>query len=364
MLFLALLLVSFQPFSQDKHKEDKPLRNDGPYISYQADGMHLTTVVNGKITSKAYSNGSAPKSISVTSNDGSREFSVSLAPIEAPTSSYALPNETLVLSDPHGDLESFVSILKAANVVNDKLEWTYGKNHLVIIGDVFDRGDDVIPIFWLCYKLDYEAKRAGGVLHYLIGNHEDMVLAGDYRYTEEKYLQLAQSLGIEHKQLFQPNTELGRWIRSKNYIETIGPYLFTHAGLSKDFLERNVTVEQVNATMRPFLGASKKNIKNDSLALFLFDRSGPIWYRGMVVNEPKYNPIDEPTLDALLAKYRVKKIIVGHTIHDEVTAFHHGKVVGVNVKNHHNREKGKSRGLVISAKGVELVYDNGSRKPL
>lgn len=46
----------------------------------------------------------------------------------------------------------------------------------MIIGDIFDRGKDVPQIFWLFYKLEEEAAKAGGHVSFILGNHEPMVL--------------------------------------------------------------------------------------------------------------------------------------------------------------------------------------------
>ncbi len=40
---------------------------------------------------------------------------------------------------------------------------------MIVISDVFDRGKDVLPIFWLMYKLEQEAKKdAGGVMTFYV----------------------------------------------------------------------------------------------------------------------------------------------------------------------------------------------------
>ena len=64
-------------------------------------------------------------------------------------------------------------------MIDADYNWIFGTNQLVIIGDVFDRGVDVLPIYWLIYKLEKEAEDAGGKVTFLIGNHETMVLGND-----------------------------------------------------------------------------------------------------------------------------------------------------------------------------------------
>ena len=45
----------------------------------------------------------------------------------------------------------------------------------------------MLPIFWLMYKLEQEAWEAGGVMTFMLGNHEEMVLRGNLKYTRSKY---------------------------------------------------------------------------------------------------------------------------------------------------------------------------------
>lgn len=71
------------------------------------------------------------------------------------------------MSDPHGRLDCVISLLQGNGVINDNYQWNFGSNHLVIIGDIFDRGKDVLQIFWLFYKLEDEAVKAGGHVSFL-----------------------------------------------------------------------------------------------------------------------------------------------------------------------------------------------------
>ena len=67
--------------------------------------------------------------------------------------------------------------------------WTFGKGHLVICGDLFDRGNDVTAELWLLYKLEEEAKEKGGYVHTILGNHEIMNLSGDFPLCTAKIFQ-------------------------------------------------------------------------------------------------------------------------------------------------------------------------------
>lgn len=95
-----------------------------------------------------------------------------------------------------------MSLLRGNNVIDKDYHWSFGASHLVVIGDIFDRGKDVPQIFWLFYKLEKEAADAGGHVSFLLGNHEPLVTANDLRYTKEKYKTLARKLGMDYPALF------------------------------------------------------------------------------------------------------------------------------------------------------------------
>ena len=83
---------------------------------------------------------------------------------------------------PHGNFDCFQSLLRAAGVIDSTYHWTLADGHLVVIGDVMDRGVDVMPIFWLLYELEGEAQQAGGTVSFLLGNHETLVLKTNKNY--------------------------------------------------------------------------------------------------------------------------------------------------------------------------------------
>ena len=79
----------------------------------------------------------------------------------------------------------------------------------------------------------------------------------------------------------------------------------------------------------------------------------------MVKDDPKYNPIAADTLQMVLERYDVDRVIVGHTIFNEVTSFHQGKVIGVNVDNDKNRKHHRTRALLVEGGETWLVGDKG-----
>ena len=58
-----------------------------------------------------------------------------------------------------------------------------GRRHTILVqtGDIFDRGAKVREALDLLMRLEDEAKRAGGRVEFLLGNHEVMNLLHEFR---------------------------------------------------------------------------------------------------------------------------------------------------------------------------------------
>lgn len=360
LLFLACMSVYSGMQASDDHKP--LLTADGPYIIHNVDGSTRVVSVSleGQVSDTTYTALPANFSFEVVSHDGQHRFPVSLHHVERPQCYYPQPDKLFVMSDPHGDLDCAVSLLKAGGVIDNNYRWAYGRNSLMVIGDVMDRGNDATQILWLLYKLEQEAAEAGGSVHFLLGNHEPMVLMNDLRYTKEKYLLLAERMMLEYPQLLSRGSVLGYWLSTRNTIEKIGRSLFVHAGISREFLDLGLSLPMVNEHVSHGLWMNKQQRRADSpLTWFLFASKGPLWYRGMVRQEERYSPIATDTLNMVLRHFDVDRVVVGHTIFPEVTSLHGGRVLAVNVDNKKNRKHHRTRAILIEGTVVSFVDDDG-----
>ena len=89
------------------------------------------------------------------------------------------------MADIHGAYDAFRTTLANAGVVDDEGHWAAGESHLVICGDILDRGPESRLAMDLLMQLESEAEAAGGRVHVLLGNHEAMNLVGDMRYVSK-----------------------------------------------------------------------------------------------------------------------------------------------------------------------------------
>ncbi|MCK5326784.1 MAG: metallophosphoesterase, partial [Woeseiaceae bacterium] len=107
----------------------------------------------------------------------------------------------VAVSDIHGAYDALVATLQEAEVIDKRLAWSGGKTHLVITGDVLDRGPDSRRVMDLMIRLEHEAPLAGGRVHQLLGNHEVMNLIGDLRYVaDEEYAAFLDFESVEERE--------------------------------------------------------------------------------------------------------------------------------------------------------------------
>ena len=227
------------------------------------------------------------------------------------------------ISDIHGQYALMLRLLQAAKVLDNAGQWQFVNGHLVIVGDVMDRGDAVTSALWHLYSLQQQAAAAGGALHLVPGNHETMVLRGDLRYLNEKYQQVSQLLGQTQQQLYGADTVLGQWLRRQPLFVRINDSLFVHGGLSPAFASLTASPAEILSQYRQSIGKSRDELKAQPLQALLQGSDGPLWYRGFFRTDSDFSTA---TLQQLLARYGAKRVIVGHTTMDQVYQHHQGLV--------------------------------------
>jgi hypothetical protein len=244
----------------------------------------------------------------------------------------------------HGQYHLSVELLRKYGVIDNQNNWSFGSGHLVVNGDIFDKGAKTTEILWLVYKLKNQAEASGGKVHYLIGNHELMVLNKDLRYINEKYLSTEKMMATSYDLLFSESTIIGQWLKTSPIILSINDILFVHAGISSEFVEQGISQESVNKVFQnEIIRELDDVIENDSLLSFLIGRKGPVWYRGYF----RDSTFTEKKLDRILEYFDKKHIVVGHTSFDSIVSLFDGKILGIDA----SIKKGKY--------GELLIYENG-----
>jgi hypothetical protein len=241
-----------------------------------------------------------------------------------------------VMADTHGEFEIAAQLLQRHGIVDDRLRWSFGKGHLAVLGDMFDRGPNQTELVWLIYKLEAEAARAGGGVHLAIGNHESMVLTGDDRYLNPKYRRVASLLGTDrYASLWSEQTLLGQWLRSKAAVFRLGQYLCLHGGISRELVERGLTLSTVNQAVRAALTEQAAGLGEQ--AQFVMGQEGPLWYRGYFQDAARrggFKMAEQADIELIRGRFGVQAILVGHTTVPAITSLYGGRVVAVQVYPH------------------------------
>jgi hypothetical protein len=210
--------------------------------------------------------------------------------------------------------------------------------------------------------LQKEASRKGGKTIVVLGNHEAMNLIGDNRYTAPgEYAAFADSqsaarrdrvydanrvqveaayraqdpkltpeqiranwvalhpLGwVEHRLAWAPSGELGKWAVNNPAILKIDGTLFVHGGISAEYAR--FPLDAINKRVAAAMAAG-----DDNPTSVLTDPLGPLWYRGLVTTDtdaqavraaakpPAASMTADQELDAVLAAYGAKRLVVAHT---------------------------------------------------
>jgi hypothetical protein len=254
------------------------------------------------------------------------------------------------MSDIEGNFNSFLKFLIRNEVIDKHLRWIFKNGHLVIVGDCFDRGEQVVECLWLIYSLEEKAQRYGGHVHFILGNHEIMNMNGDWRYVHPTY---AQSSKIPFTAIYSGNNELWHWLCTKNIIEKIGDVLFVHGGISEEIFKLNLSVKNINDLARPWYNKAQSEFTEPALKLIFNSDKSPFWYRGYYQQE-----MTEEQIDAILEFYGVKTIVTGHTMIDRVTPYFNGKVINVDT----DHASGNSEGLLVKRDNLYRINRKGKKE--
>lgn len=244
-----------------------------------------------------------------------------------------------VLGDIHGRFDILIELLKNARVIDSNLNWIGNQKHLVALGDIFDRGHDVTRTLWFLYKLERQAKKQGGRVHIVLGNHEIMTFGNDLRYLSGKENSIASIHQTSYSKMYSPhNSILGKWLARKPCIIKINKAIFAHGGLVPEY---NVfSIEAINDSLKAFL---KEDVFNyllqdtiptalvDSLQFyrrlaFFYSDNSVFWHRAYVGTDTL-----EKDLKKMLKHFKSKLHVVAHTPVRTIQQFYNGKVVAVDL---------------------------------
>ncbi|MCH2161088.1 MAG: metallophosphoesterase [Phycisphaerales bacterium] len=338
--------------------------DDGPYVSWKdAKTAVVMSHCNGAVTRTEHTDISGPIEVP-TGCSKIPTVRIDPNPPGVPAANWPMPERMLAISDLEGNLQTFLRFLRANGVIDEQGNWAWGDGHLVFNGDIVDRGEEVTELLWFIRQLEHQARAAGGEVHFVLGNHEAMVMAGDIRYIHPKYSFTTGRFGVPYEQLFGADTELGRWFRTRNSVLRIGNLLFVHAGYSPELDRLGLSPEAVNTTIRTALGPPAWPERTDLQTSLAWHQQGPLWYRGY---HPRYAAEwgglpSVAELDSILTRHGAEHIVVGHTVVEDICWLDADrKLIGIDVDWSDPTE---GEGLLLEKGELFRVNMAGERLPM
>lgn len=337
-LLLLVTLVCFGLFiGADAHLfEDKlAYQLDGEVHVFAQDGQSIALRIKGDNDSGFYVEQQALSAaggnrIKVQFPQDNSHFTVEIGgDIQTPDTLYNDGEPIVALSDIESGFAAFRQFLVSHSIADEQLNWTFGKGHLVLVGDFVDRGASTTQVLWGIYKLEQSARQSGGQVHFVIGNHEIKNLQGNFQSANEKYFYIAGILGKQQFQLFDDNALLGRWLAAKNVLEIINGVAFVHGGLHPDIAKYQLSVEEINQIVRSGYRTLYYTPGTVTKESFLqSSTTGPAWYRGYFKDDLSQKEVEQG-----LKAVNAKAVVVGHTLQSEVKALYNHKVFAIDVRH-------------------------------
>lgn len=229
---------------------------------------------------------------------------------------HAAPKRLVAIGDLHGDLAATRAALRTAGAIDERDRWIGGDLVVVQTGDVLDRGDDEQAVLDLIARLETEARAAGGAVVMLLGNHELMNAAGDFRYVTPAGLTdfdgvpaaapPPSEVPAPHRSRFAalgPGGVYARRLAQHAVIAIVGDAVFSHAGVLGDWVTH---VDDVNQSARCWLDG-----QSSQPPAALTSDDSPVWTRA--AGTPT---VDCAGLRAALTALAVQRMVVGHTVQD------------------------------------------------
>lgn len=239
-----------------------------------------------------------------------------------------------VIGDVHGRYNELIKLLQKSKIIDQELNWIAGESHIVFLGDLFDRGNDVTKVLWFIYNLEEKAKKEHGYVHLVLGNHEIMTMSKDLRYLGPKEAAIASTYQVSYADMYHPtNSLLGSWLTSKPAVLKIDNVIFAHGGIidlnTKSITDFNVDVNRylqepvfidIMAETPDTLSYSRE-LWNQRYSFF-YSPYSPFWYRGYVQSDTL-----QVQLNTMLRKYKSKVHVVAHTPLETITKRYKGKLL-------------------------------------
>lgn len=258
---------------------------------------------------------------------------------EASEQAVAKGDRIVVMGDFHSDLGVMRRAFQLAGATDANDEWVGGTLTVVQLGDLIGRSDDERDVLDFMFAIQAKAEVGGGRVYALIGNHEVMGARVDNQavgpnpfpaYEDMQGLDLSDP----RLRILPPNQRkrgaalmaggpYARRLAAFPAVLILGETVYVHGGVVPRWARYGI--EKINQDVRQWLLG---NTPEPDSSLRVDDSDRVMWTRQFSAN---VNADDCEWLNQSLEILGVKRMIVAHTVHAEITSRCEGKVWAIDV---------------------------------
>ena len=163
----------------------------------------------------------------------------------------ASAEEVFAIGDAHSDFKRLARAMVAARIIEaqpakpEDAHWRAGHAVLVTTGDMIDKGPRALDVLRLLSLLRIEARRAGGDVVILAGNHEAEFLADPAAPKGREFARQLKAANIDLAEVGACKGEIGEFLCSLSFAARVSDWFFSHGGNAG-----GRTVEQLTADLQ------------------------------------------------------------------------------------------------------------------
>ena len=235
----------------------------------------------------------------------------------------------VAIGDVHADLDAFRLALRTAGAINAKDEWIGGAMTIVQLGDLIGRYDEEREVLDFLFDLQRRARLGGGTVHALIGNHEvfggriDNQAVGRNPFPawegipglklDDPRLRILPPHERARGAALMPGGPYARRLAEFPVVLKLGETVFVHGGVVPRWAQYGI--ERINREVQDWLRGQRATEPDSALGVDDGDRV--MWTRQFSAN---VTDTDCAALGASLKILGARRMIVAHTVHEEITA--------------------------------------------
>lgn len=237
------------------------------------------------------------------------------------------------IGDVHGDLGRLVDILKVLRIIDSNMQWIAEPSNTIVVqlGDQVDSSSrgatedwetvNDVDVVKFMDMVDRVARRSGGRVLSILGNHEIMNVMGDYTYVSPRSMELSGGVN-QRAHLFRSGGHIAHILAKRNVVLKIGNVTFCHGGLlpvQLDMIGDNTAI--INNIARRFL---RGEVLNDyEVTVFNNNILGPnaiLWTRTYfdLLSSQQHDELNQ-IVKEVCNRLGTSCIVVGHNTVNHIT---------------------------------------------